>query len=70
MRGQELQSTLKKSDVVIEEDQGVMSIRLCTDFLSNNSAGGINGREFGSAGRITNAKQVAAIKLLLEKANP
>ena len=70
LRGQELQSTLKKTDIVIDEEQGVTSIRLRTGFLTKNSAGGINSREFGSAGRITDPKQVAAIKMLLEKTNP
>ena len=42
LRGQELQSTLKNTDIVINEEEGVTSIRLRTDFLTKNSAGGIN----------------------------
>ena len=70
LRGQEVQASLRKQDLVFEEFDGKTSIRLTTDFQSKNCPGEIKGREFATAGRITAEKQVVAIQKLIEKSHP
>lgn len=70
LRGQELQASMRKEDLVFEEVDGKPSVRLTTDFLSKNCPGGIKGREFATAGRITAPYQVDTIKKLIEKSHP
>ena len=58
---------MKTTDIVLEENG---SVRLATDFLSKNCLAGDGGREFQSAGRITDPRQVSALRKLLEKSHP
>lgn len=63
LRGSEIQTQLKKQDIVIEIDpNGKEYVTLKRDFMSKNCAGGLDGREFVSCGRVQDHVQVAAIK--------
>jgi len=70
LRGQELQASIRKEDLVFDDIDGKPSVRLTTDFQSKNCQGGIKGREFTSAGRITAPRQIAAVQKLIEKSHP
>ena len=67
LQGQEIQVGLKKTDIVFEENG---SVPLGIDFLSKNYRAGDGGGEFQSAGRITDPRQVSALRKLLEKSHP
>ena len=46
------------------------SITLATDFISKNCPGSVKGREFNACGRITDTRQVAAVRKLISKSSP
>ena len=53
LRGSEIHTQLKKQDIVIEIDpSGKEYVTLKLDFMSKNCAGGLDGREFVSCGRV------------------
>ena len=62
---------LKKQDIVIEIDpNGKEYVILKSDFMSKKYAGGLDGIEFVSCGRVQDHVRVAAIKKLLSKLHP
>ena len=70
-RGAEVQIQLKKQDIVFEVDRtGKEYVTLKRDFVTKNCAGGVDGREFQSCGRLQDPVQIAAIKKLLTKLHP
>ena len=70
LRGHEVQVRLKKSDLEFKQDDSGEFVVLSTDFASKNCPGGIAGREFATVGRVNDPRQVAAMRLLLEKVHP
>lgn len=70
LRGREVQSKMKKTDIEVLHDETGEFVVPTRDFCSKNCQGGIDGREFVTAGRIQGPKQVAAIRLLLAKLHP
>ena len=70
LRGHEVQVRLKKSDLEFKQDDSGECVVLSTDFASKNCPGGIAGREFATVGRVNDPRQVAAMRLLLEKVHP
>ena len=71
LRAAEVQTQLKKDDISFQNDgNGTPFVTLSRDFQSKNAQGGLKGREFTTVGRIYDEQQIAALKLLLEKAHP
>ena len=71
LRASEVQTKLKKSDLVFDSESFTGEfVSLGKDFMSKNCPGGVKGREFETCGRITNQKQVAAIRKLIDKSCP
>ena len=70
LRAREVQVQLNESDLVFNEDKDGEFITLGTDFQSKNCQGRAAGREFSTVGRIDNVRQVARIKLFLQKLHP
>ena len=71
LRGAEVQIQLKKQDIVFEVNPTSKEyVSLKWDFLAKNCAGGVDGRESQSCGRLQDPVQVAAIKKLLTKLHP
>ena len=71
LRSKEIQTTIRKSDIVFEtdsEEKEYASLR--RDFLAKNCPGGIKGREYESCGRLQEPRQVEALKKLLAKLHP
>ena len=62
LRSKEIQTTIRKSDIVFETDsEGKEYASLRRDFLAKNSPGGIKGREYESCGRLQEPRQVEAV---------
>ena len=71
LRGSEIFVRIRKDDIEIKTNEdGSEYVTFKGDFLTKNSPGGINGREFASCGRIENATQVKAMRRLLSFLNP
>ena len=71
LRGAEVQTRLKKEDIVFATDsEGKEYATLRRDFLSKNCPGGVGGREFETCGRSQDPRQVQALKKLLSKLHP
>ena len=71
LRSKEIQTTIRKSDIVFETDsEGKEYASLRRDFLAKNCPGGIKGREYESCGRLQEPRQVEALKKLLAKLHP
>ena len=70
LRGREVQSQLKKNDIILRHVDGKEAFSLSTDFLSKNHQGGVSGSSHVSAGVICDDVQIAAIKLYLRKLHP
>ena len=71
LRSKEIQTTIRKSDIVFETDsEGKEYASLRRDFLAKNCPGGIKGREYKSCGRLQEPRQVEALKKLLAKLHP
>lgn len=70
LRGREVQARMKKTDIEFRADETGEFVVLTRDFCSKNCQGGIGGREFVTAGRLQDSKQVAAFRLLLSKLHP
>ena len=71
LRSKEVQTTIRKSDIVFETDsEGKEYASLRRDFLAKNCPGGIKGREYESCGRLQEPRQVEALKKLLAKLHP
>ena len=71
LRGAEVQIKLKKTDLVFCSSDGTGEYTtLATDFMSKNCPGGVKGREFNTCGKITDKRQVAAVRKLVSKSSP
>ena len=71
LRGGEVQCKLQKSPLYFEkEEEGKEEVSVSSNFMSKNCPGGLEAREFASAGRIYEPLQIAAIRRLLEKLHP
>ena len=71
LRGAEVQTRLKKEDIVFATDsEGKEYATLRRDFLSKNCPGGVGGQEFKTCGRLQDPRQVQALKKLLSKLHP
>lgn len=70
LRGGELQSRLRKQDLVFTVQDGVERITLGTDFQTKNHRGGLAGAGYVTKGSIQDPVQVNAIKRYLEKLHP
>ena len=71
LRSKEIQTTIRKSDIVFETDsEGKEYASLRRDFLAKNCPGGIKGREYESCSRLQEPRQVEALKKLLAKLHP
>ena len=73
LRSKEIQTTIRKSDIVFETDsEGKEYASLRRDFLAKNCPGGIKGREYESCGRLQEPRQVEleALEKLLAKLHP
>ena len=68
LRGAEVQTRLKKEDIVFATDsEGKEYATLRRDFLWKNCPGGVGGREFETCGRLQDPRKVQALKKLLSK---
>lgn len=70
LRGREVQTNMKKTDIELRVVEGKEVFSLSTDFLSKNHQGGVAGSSHVSAGLIQDAVQVAVIKRYLSKLHP
>ena len=71
LRGAEVQTKLKKSDIVFDTDsQGREIVTIRRDFLSKNCPAGTDGREFESCGQLQEPRQVQAMKKMVSKLHP
>ena len=70
LRAGEVQTQLKKDDISFQNDGNATPfVTLSRDFQPKNAQGGLKGRGLTTVGRIYD-EQIAALKLLLEKAHP
>ena len=72
LRGAEVFTKLKKDDLCFRKNDKGEYLELSCDFHTNNTPGGLRGREFSfsSAGQIHDPKQLSVVRRLLEVLHP